>query len=395
MRSLLALGLALCACESNNAGSGGGRDMSLPPLPCSEFGVSSVCGTACSTDADCGLALHCNAAKLCTAECLLGDSRCGDGRVCGPRGACVEVGDGGPVCPSVDVRLSPVIPTVMLLIDQSGSMTEDFNGISRWEAMKRALTGTSGALPRLDTKVRFGATLYTGTDSGMTPMCPMLKKLAPSLGNAAAIKTLLDMNQPLDDTPTGESLEAIIPDLEMPGPDPVSLGPTLIVLATDGDPDTCAAPDSNGTQPPKDVSIAAAKKAFAAGFPVIMLGVSPDINRTHLQDMANAGAGLTVGGTMNAKFYTANSPNELVTAFNDIIRGARTCTFKLEAAVDPAMAGMGDVELDGVDLGFMDANGWRLSNDTTLELLGSACQAFKDRDTVSLTAIFPCGVVIP
>jgi hypothetical protein len=389
--------ILLSACDANDPG-GASRDMAIPPLSCDHFGVGSACGMACADDSQCGAELHCNAFGKCEAECLNGDTRCGSAALCAPHGYCMAIGDDANSCPSVNLELTPLIPTVMLLIDQSGSMTTtDFMqgsmSISRWDAIKNALTANpGGVLPTLDQKVKFGADLYTGE----TGTCPRLTKLfPPALGQSAAIKMLMDNNPPADNTPTGESINALVADLvTLPKPDPSRDGPMVIALATDGDPDTCAAPDSNGTDPPKQVSIKAAQDAFSAGFPMYILGVSSDINPAHLQDMANAGAGLPIGGAMNAPFYTAHSPMDMVNAFNTIIKGVRSCTFNLNGQVDLAQAGTGVVILDGMMLGYMDANGWSLSDASTMVLAGSACDTFKQEDSVTLTATFPCGTVV-
>ena len=37
-------------------------------------------------------------------------------------------------CASVEIEFTPVIPTVILLVDRSGSMVEDFGGVTRFEA---------------------------------------------------------------------------------------------------------------------------------------------------------------------------------------------------------------------------------------------------------------------
>jgi hypothetical protein len=395
MRSFC-LCLLLAACDSHSAGA---RDMGPPPLSCDKLGIGTACGKSCSDDTSCGDALHCNAAKMCEAQCLLGDGRCGMGGFCGYHGYCLAAGQDAEVCPSVDVDLMPVIPTVELLIDQSGSMTTtDFmqggQTFSRWDAIKNALTANpGGVLPTLDEQVKFGAALYTGT----TMSCPRLIEVTPpALGNAGAIRTLMDNNPPADNTPTGESINALVANLKAlpPAPDPAKEGPTVIVLATDGDPDTCAAPDSNGTDPPKQLAIQAAQAARTAGYPIYVLGVSGDINPGHLQDMANAGAGLPIGGAMNAPYYTAHSPADLVNAFNTIIKGVRSCTFNLNGQVDLGRASEGMVVLNGTPLGYMDANGWTLTDATTLVLAGTACDTFLKQDQVMLSANFPCGSVV-
>ena len=50
--------------------------------------------------------------------------------------------------------------------------------------------------------------------------------------------------------------------------------------------------------------------------------------------------------------------------------------------------------LDGTPLVLDDADGWILVDDHTIELQGAACQTVLNDDTVSLSAYFPCGIVI-
>src|SRR5689334_19371486 len=122
MRSLT-LCLLVVACDGSDTGSGG-RDMGPPPLTCDTLGIGTACGRACVTDTECGDALHCNGGGHCEAQCLLGDSRCGAAYFCAEHGFCQEIGSDADVCPSVNLTLTPVIPTVVLLIDQSGSMND-------------------------------------------------------------------------------------------------------------------------------------------------------------------------------------------------------------------------------------------------------------------------------
>ena len=54
-----------------------------------------------------------------------------------PTGIPPEITDGG--CAEVQVQVDPIIPTLVLLVDQSGSMDSDFSGQPRWDALYETL----------------------------------------------------------------------------------------------------------------------------------------------------------------------------------------------------------------------------------------------------------------
>src|SRR5688500_14799668 len=71
-------------------------------------------------------------------------------------------GDGDEDCASVAVELTDTVPTVMLLIDRSGTMDFDFASTTRWWAVYDTLfDDTAGVVKRLEQEVRFGMALYT------------------------------------------------------------------------------------------------------------------------------------------------------------------------------------------------------------------------------------------
>ncbi|HSN96740.1 MAG TPA: hypothetical protein VLS89_00535, partial [Candidatus Nanopelagicales bacterium] len=141
-------------------------------------------------------------------------------------------------------------------------------------------------------------------------------------------------------------------------------------------------------------SVAAAQNAFAQGIPIKVISVGADTSQTHLQDMANAGAGLPVGGAQSAPYYLALDQQALIGAFNDIIYGVRSCVVDLDGTLSPEDAMQGHVLLDGVELSLDDPNGWRFIPPDQVELLGDACQAIQSGDH-ALEVKFPCGVVTP
>ncbi len=365
-KTILAIGLSLilAACSSK---LGAGTDVCAGPSP------AAGCGDTCVEDADCG------------SPAL----RCGVGGECEARPTDASPDAGVDTCPAIAVRAEPVTPTVVLLIDQSGSMTSDFGGPTRWEAVTDAIGNpTTGVVKQLEDKVIFGATLYSSIGGNAGGTCPMLVEVAPALNNHTAIKALLDTHQPQSDTPTAESITATTAGF--PLPDPEKPGPRILVLATDGNPDNCVDANAHdlGSQ---RMSESAVQAAYSAGISTYVLSVGDGVAATHLQKLANAGVGIPLD-TGTAPFYVANDPAQLASALGDIIRGARTCTFTLEGTVNLGSAATGSVELNGQPLAY--GTDWRMVDETTLELIGAACDTFLDTDTALLTAEFPCGAVV-
>jgi hypothetical protein len=283
-------------------------------------------------------------------------------------------------------------PTVVLLVDQSGSMDADFESTIRWDAVYDTLMDpTDGIVQKLESSVRFGLTLYTGIsdyddDEGLPDECPYLTSIGPALDNYATIDAMYSGQSWLDDTPTGESLEAVAADLAAFPED----GAKIIVLATDGEPDTCAEPNPQEGQ---EVALAAAEKAFDMGIQTFIVAVGPEVSETHQQEMANVGVGKDRNDPAPAPYYQALDPATLVAAFEQIIGSVINCQFTINGDVVVDLACQGTVLLDGQPLEC--GTDWRVLDPKTLELIGDACEVLQDGSPHSVEANFPCGVYIP
>jgi hypothetical protein len=387
--SLLAAAVLFVACSSGNAGTDA---LVGPGTACKT--VVSGCGGGCTGDEECGAGLYCNLGGTCSADCADGHG-CPSGSMCDlPRGKCIadpsaldagDPGEGG-TCPNVTVNFAKQTPTVALLVDQSGSMTEKFGGGTRWSVARDALVnGTNGVVKIMEKEVRFGLAMYTSKSGFTGGACPLLAEVDIALSNYAAIRDKLMASDPIGDTPTGESIDAVVKKLE----NPAIPGPKYIVLATDGEPDTCAVPNPQNGQ---KEAIAAAQNAWKKSIPVFYIAVSSDVSASHAQQMANAGQGLDPMGTKKAKYYLASDAASMKAAFDAIIYGVRSCTFKLNAkVVDPTK---GIVTVDGAKVPYNDPNGWTLSADgTEVTLNGSACEKVKSGDH-SISAQFACGAAV-
>jgi hypothetical protein len=398
LSSTMLVGLAMLAesCSSGTAGA-----------PC-ETVYAGQCGAKCATDFTCPAGQYCGLSGTCTADCAKGAAQCPSNQVCNVNGRCVDGngsggagGEGGgffavssgsgmgpDACADVVVKFEKQIPTVMLLIDQSGSMTAAFGNGDRWSVLYETLMNANdGIVKTLEKDVRFGLALYTSNGGNAGGTCPMLTKVPLALMNYSAIDTTYKPQAPAGDTPTGESIDSVTKDL-VAFNEP---GPKIIVLATDGEPDTCAVPNPQNGQPE---SIKAAQDAFGAGVKTFVISVGAEVSDAHLQDVANAGAGLPIGGADKAPFYKALDPQALVAAFDTIINGVRSCVLKLNGEVDAAGAASGKVSLDGMLLGYNDPNGWKLNGPDEIELLGTACETIKKGDH-AISVEFPCGIVVP
>ena len=302
-------------------------------------------------------------------------------------------GGGDEDCASVEVALMESTPTVMLLVDRSGSMYDPFGGTDRWSAVYDTLVNeATGVVKRLEQQVRFGVAFYTSTDANAeNGTCPVIDQVMPAMGNFGSIRDMFDALDPIEDTPTAPSLMVAKNLLETVDEN----GPKIIVLATDGLPDTCEIPDpANEAQQiaTQDETVLAAQDVHAAGIDVYYVSVGPEVTASHAQAMANAGRGLPVGGAENAPYYMALNPDSLVAAFDDIIADVRSCTFAVDGTVDLSRAGEGTVTLDGMELMF--GTDWDMVDESTIELLGGACDAVKDGADHNISAQFTCGSVV-
>ena len=294
----------------------------------------------------------------------------------------------------VDIRRSyaSVPPAVMLLIDRSTSMGFPFGGDTRWNVLRDAIvTPDQGLLAALDQRARVGLMLYTGQGGFDNPSgCPVITQVATEFGNVARVRgAYLDAEPAFrGDTPTGESIERAAAELSL-----LEAGvPKYILLATDGEPDTCAQPKPSNGMPR---AISAAQGAFAQGIRVYTVGVSEGIGADRVQQMANAGAGkdpaLVYGVDDEAEepLFANADPRALAAQLAGIIGDVRTCTIELGTEVGSERSLEGRLLLDGQVLENDARNGWTFVDEDTLSIRGAACDTILGEGQ-QLEVRFPC-----
>ena len=342
-------------------------------------------------------------------------------------------GSGGTaICNELKIEPMPVVPTVLILVDNSSSMFDGQTMPTPWNLLYTTLMAETGAIKSLQDKVRFGFTSFKGNMVAQMnetdPLCADLTHVDYALNNFDAINTEYKklgtewMPGVKWETPTGHALARAATELAALQTDPP--GPKNILLVTDGNPNTCQVVDPQCGQ---DLSIKAVQDAYALGIKTFVIGIGEVIQGNvgcepqwgrcgpdHLQDIANAGLGLAVeappetfvyqscadrygrvlqgvytpdaGG--DAKYYTATSQAELTTAIQGLLNSVLSCTVEMNARVT-GNAALGQVEVNGASVAYQDPNGWQLEADTfSVTLNGSACESFKT--TGNLHIAFPC-----
>lgn len=302
------------------------------------------------------------------------------------------------VCGKANVDFSSQIPTVLLLIDQSGSMddagfpTDD--DPFRWDVVEDALINPdTGLVAQLEADVRFGLSLYTSHGGGVVPdACPVLTNVAPALNNYESIAAPYAAAGPDRDTPTAESIDAAAATLAAI----TEPGPKVIVLATDGDPDNCADPDAHNATS-QELAETAVRNAFEQhNVFTFVISVGSDTTPAHMQAMANAGQGVAPGEA-DTQWWLANDSQGLEDAFNTIVNGVRSCVMDLDGEMVAGKEVSCEVKYTAggaeTQLSMDDANGWRVNSPTQIELVGSACDAIKTGDVTASVAC-PCDAFI-
>ncbi len=341
-------------------------------------------------------------------------------------------GGSGGSCARAEANFEKVIPNIMLVVDRSLSMQTRFGGNgSRWNVLREALIDpTDGLVAELEADVRFGLTLYTspainngpgfggrtgggggrtgggglagagggGTSGGGTGgdaagmMCPWLIEVPVALNNLDPISSVYLPNDEKGFTPTGQSLAVVWPKVAAID-EALMPGPKFIVLATDGDPNTCDDNSAAAAMQGRQASMDAISAAKAAGITTYVISVGEDVSRDHLREIANIGQGYPADDPMD-RFYVTTDTTGLVSALKEIILGVRPCDFELEGTVKLDKAGEGKVVIDGTELKYDDPNGWSLTSPTHIQLNGTACDLIREGGT-QINIDFPCEVFIP
>ncbi|WP_437491732.1 vWA domain-containing protein [Sorangium sp. So ce1014] len=315
-------------------------------------------------------------------------------------------GSGGAgACQQLDITFEPQTPTVMIVVDRSGSMYDS----GYWAPLQTAVLNV---VESLQANVRFGFLTFTGVAPAQCPLLTGTDVIALNshADIAAAYEEASVRPAQKLETPTGMTFnETVIPDLVAFG----EPGPKYILFVTDGEPDRC---DDGPSVCARDDVVGAVQSAYTQGIGTFVFGLGDGDFAEHLQDLANAGVGQPVRRPQNtqqdcftgagtyadaggsAMYYTPDPTNAtaLENELNAAISGAKSCTFDLQGsiAVDLDHASEGQVLIDGTPVPYDAQNGWTMESPTQLVLAGDACAQLKSA-TQGISFDFPCEIIDP
>lgn len=307
-------------------------------------------------------------------------------------------------CANGLVRAMRVAPRVVLVLDGSCSMSTNYpangaqsasmctnNQNGRWAALRRALVDPqNGVVAKLQSVVEFGVVVF-----GTQNKCPIPgEPVKPALNNLSMIEAHMPQVQPGMYTPTGPALDWVYKNLiEQVGPD-TRAGAQIVILATDGEPNSCGGSGRNPAMTNYQPSIDAVKAGAKLGATtyVISLADATGPFHDHLQELANLGDPAANGA---ATLYEPASPDQLTSNLMSLVGAAVGCEIELNGSVEESQACTGKVTLDGQVLGCNDPDGWALVDASHIKLQGKACQMLMKNNDANIQAEFSCTAFRP
>ncbi|HET8932302.1 MAG TPA: vWA domain-containing protein [Polyangiales bacterium] len=314
-------------------------------------------------------------------------------------------------CAKQNIVTARVVPTIWLVLDGSGSMLNPIGQMSdqsRWAALHDALMNPdTGVVKSLEKDVKWGVVLYDGPSPGggaqplpdggvkMFPpaeTCPRVVVVEPKKDAFMEISTVVGVDPLGGSTPTDKALEVVVGHLEDQTGQVLDarVYPTIVVLATDGEPNDFCSMVGFFDQPPdvrpKVVSAVTQLASMDIKTYVISLASEDMGLQAHLADVAKA-------GNTGLEPFVPTSKDALVQAFKDIIGPETACDVVLNGSVKPGLECMGTIKINGTALPCNDPNGWKLTDKSTVSIQGTACEQYKKDLNAVLEADFPCELI--
>lgn len=330
---------------------------------------------------------------------------------------CGQSEEAGILCACTEIKTVP--PTLYVLLDDSGSMSDVIEGTSsKWDLIRYALLDNKdGALRAIGNRLAVGAAIFPGHGGGCAPGAEIFPITVGGTATYDALASILSKTKPSGSTPTAASIAALAPGLKTLKP------PVYMLLATDGAPncgtahctaDRCTydiegAKLSDGTpcSPPlnccdpsvvtggggwqacddADATRVEVQKLSDAGVHTFVLGVpGTELYASDLDALAVAGNEARVG---SPRYFAATDRASLSTALKSIAgRIAAKCDITLDAPVsDP---GVTNVLVDGAIVPMSATDGWTWTDPLHIRLNGPTCDKVLSGDVGSVQVAVGC-----
>lgn len=313
-------------------------------------------------------------------------------------------------CIEANPQTKVIPPDVLIVLDRSGSMLQDINGMmcagggaggrgggipigglgdcganSKWTQMTTAL---KDILPTNEGTVQWGIKYFGNGDGNGSCTVNAGAAVAPKLMNAAAIATSIDGTKPATATPTTAAMKSAMEYLMGLNDE----SPKFILLATDGLPTCGTGMGGGGADDANAIAAVTTAKAMGISTFVIGIGTGTGGGDQTLTDMAKAG-GFPRSGT--PAYYSVNSASDLKDAFSKISGMVGVCYFSVNPVPKKTEDIMG-VRGDGKMIPQDATNGWTfvtMPNSAGVQLNGQACEDYKNGTIKTVVVDLPC--VIP
>jgi hypothetical protein len=371
----------------------------------------------------------------------------GTGGAAGMGGAGGTGGAGGPDagtggadaagCQTLTLTFAPQIPTVLVLVDRSGSEFVDATSGTFFTVRSAVLP----VIQQVQAHFRMGLGVFTGQNP---VSCPIFDTTPIAINNYGAIAaTYGALGEPAfkAETPAVEVLPLVGAALQA---DP-GTGQKYVLFITSGVTDFCN--DGDPTCPADAVTKAVQDlRALTPSIATVVVGLPAAIPSpmapSVLQNLANAGAGQAVAvpaggsvttqqgiyfscsatgpwmslysaagrtGTVPLATYAAQGGTATVFSavsglqqdVTDQVQAAlasmKACTFDVAGAVkvDLTQLAQAQVRIQGVEVPHDNTSGWRMTSETQLQLVGSACATWRAPASDSIDFQFPCNAIVP
>jgi hypothetical protein len=284
---------------------------------------------------------------------------------------------------------------VLLVLDRSASMdysitedcycvrsastpgtvcTDTTNCTTRWDAIKPAMTTTLSETQY----VNWGLKFFASPNSSNCVVTNAIE-VAVAEDSAAKVQTQINSATLSLSTPTAAGINAATAYLKTL----TDSNKKFILLATDGEPNCGGTPANINTIDLTGANNAAAA-AFAAGFPVYVIGIGPDLS--NLTQTAKA------GGTTD--YYPVTSPKQLADALSSISKFVGSCSFKAEEVPDDPnnIAVYVNKQLVAKD----SNEGWTFgATNQDIELKGSYCDQITTGQETTVQILLGCSGAPP
>jgi hypothetical protein len=269
-------------------------------------------------------------------------------------------------------------PNVMMVVDESGSMTQQVPGtnMSKWVSLQQAV---HSLLMAYDAQVNWGLSIFP--NPGGQSCDPGKVDVPIGVGNTTQILSMIDglTDQTIGgNTPTDQTLQAV----RIGGGLINAAHNNYVLLMTDGLPN-CGS-DTNGVQ-----STIASLYAASPSIRTFVVGIGADTqsNPAALDGWATAGHTARASGT--PLYYQANNVTDLQTAFADIISGIASCEYQLtQKPDDPSLL---TAYLDGQAVANDPANGATYdAGSQSMIFHGTSCDKIKSGAVAKVDVVYGC-----